>query len=316
MAAHWRARDLAIMAGGGAPCPEGKPLKATDQSLGWCYPPAAGSVVRLTAVASQNLEHHMTNLTRRGFTARAGATLALATTAALSSPAAADDIDVLYRAYIDLLPEHRRLRAAYGEAEARMPEWARPGPSCIDRDGKFVGSLCGAPRDETIKPSPFGALLCRPTRHDLRRTARAALGCPPGRCILYNGEPVTPANARAWYVGQLRSLREREAAAQVETDRAGVQAADAACNEHFDKVFDARMLVEAAPLSFNSVAARLLIVESVGLGRETYADALSFSTLEHLRPHLTGLIREHVDHLLAAIEQYPTVKLADMPFDA
>lgn len=258
----------------------------------------------------------MTILTRRHFAARAAATCALAAIPAASLAGGENDVHARYKAYIDLLPEHRRLRAAYGEAEARMPEWVRPGPSCIDRDGKFVGSLCGAPRDETIKPSPFGALLCRPTRHDLRRTARAALGCPPGRCILYNGEPVTAANARAWYGGQLRSLREREAAAQVETDRGGVQAADAACNEHFDRVFDARMLVEAAPLSFNSVAARLLIVESVGLGRETYADTLSLSTLEHLRPHLTGLIREHVDHLLAAIEQYPTVKLADMPFYA
>lgn len=56
-----RIADLAIsMAGGGASCPEGQPLKTADQSLGWCYPPATGPAARLKAVASQNLEHPMT----------------------------------------------------------------------------------------------------------------------------------------------------------------------------------------------------------------------------------------------------------------
>jgi len=44
LGAPWRARlSLAIMAGGGASCPEGEPLKARRLVVqASCYPPAAG----------------------------------------------------------------------------------------------------------------------------------------------------------------------------------------------------------------------------------------------------------------------------------
>lgn len=96
---------------------------------------------------------------------------------------------------------------------------------------------------------------------------------------------------------------------KLEADRTG----DASLAEYDTKMIDLRCRIEALPPEFNSVAA-LLLLQSVLKRAHAHADELETATLHHMRPRLTGLIREHVDLLLNSMVTDCRAKLAAMPF--
>jgi hypothetical protein len=86
-----------------------------------------------------------THSTRRAILAGAAAVPIAATTAERAFARSADDerIEQLWRARTELAAESRTLDRAHADAEARLPEWAAPGPMYLQSDGSHGGPVVG-----------------------------------------------------------------------------------------------------------------------------------------------------------------------------
>jgi hypothetical protein len=63
----------------------------------------------------------------------------------------------------------QHLSAAYTEAHAKLPAWARPGHRSIDQDGNPCGEICNWPLDETVTLPPLNAWrVVRPSIWDAK----------------------------------------------------------------------------------------------------------------------------------------------------
>lgn len=69
---------------------------------------------------------------------------------------AADDangaVNTLWAKYVALVAQAREIREAMREAEARLPEWAQPGPGYLAEDGTLTGKVVKWPVDLSIQP--------------------------------------------------------------------------------------------------------------------------------------------------------------------
>jgi hypothetical protein len=250
----------------------------------------------------------MKALTRRTFAGIAGASVAIATTPiAAASTTAADEADRLYRRYISMIPERRRLDAAYDEAEQQIPEWARSGPILITKDGTFKGGTIGWPRDVSIKPAPYLDKICRPSPTYLRKRYETFI------TDHLPWKTLTETDALRWYRKELRALVQRCRAQQAEKDRVGLAAKEAAIDRQYDLMWDIKDEIAALSPSMNSLAA-LLLLEAKSKRTDSYVHEMESYHFDHMQPHLSGLIAEHVDIFLAAMQDDPFPYLRDMPF--
>lgn len=243
----------------------------------------------------------MQNLTRRsvaaGLVAGAAATVAIP---AASAPAEA--VDRLWRAYVALIPEARRLTAAEAEAERRMPFWARRGPAYIAGDGSYAGDAVGWPLDLAVQPgrrSPSHWVLCRPGPSDVQEAFDVAVQM----------HPESRDWARANYRRHMRALVERLRAQKAERSRVGLPTIEAAYQANFDQRFDLIHQIEAMPPCPDSTAA-LILHGAMFMKNGSAVDNLpGLHVLTHLRSHVSGLVKEHVEQLLETAAFTPVDRL-------
>jgi hypothetical protein len=229
----------------------------------------------------------------------------------VNATAGADEVDRLYRAYIAMLPEKRRLNDELTATEKAIPEWARLGPKYLAPDGTFHGERVYWPRDVTMTPAPWLDKICRPGPDDLRQQYENFL---TNEFTATYQSCLTEADALRWYRRQLRALVARQHAQKAEEDRVGYHKLEAAYDAFCDKVWEPeRQLKRLAP-TVNSAAALILMKADIEYRKDQYADVVDATMLHHLMPALSGMIREHVEHLLSSIDEERLTTLYGMPF--
>jgi len=264
----------------------------------------------------------MTILSRRHFAARAAASLTLAAIPAASDAAggggaSTDPANALYARYVALVAQDRALGADYEEAVARLPEWAAPGPQRLTAAGGFAGEVVHMPRDVSITP-PEGVagIICRPCRYDFRRQAERIMNDRWGTSIVTwrNGEEVrvTRRTVRAGYRDEIRALETRYAAQEAEEAKVGLPRIEKAMEAMGEARCDTGAALAALPPTLDAAAAVLLTTASLTTRLDT--SAMQIETLQFMRPALSGLIRDHVEFLITAIDADPFLSAVELPF--
>jgi len=195
---------------------------------------------------------------------------------------------------------------AYEEAAARMPDWARGGLQMLGYGGVLSGQDVGWPAIQgSACDYQIATLQKHPVPAQVSKDLAACLSLRKKLAHNFTGQLAnseeTGREALALYRKELRELATRRRAQRFEEERAGVTAAEAriealveACRDIEDQIAD------LPPLTPNAVAARMLIPIEVEAGKpfaEGCENAADVKALAQLRPHLTGLLRAHVDEI-------------------
>jgi hypothetical protein len=222
----------------------------------------------------------MEALSRRKF-ATIAAVAAAAVTASVAANASEETPEVtadgLYREYVALMPECRRLHDQLQDTLAQIKR--RRGPNHLDLRATF---------DEAMRD---------------------------GVGHTYKGGLITRKNALRWYRKELRKLAHRLKAERAEEARVYLDAKSISLSRHLDKMFDIRQAIWKLPPSFNSITA-LVLSDAKMHAADREVLVLQDFPFKHVRPALSGLIAEHVDVWLSAIDsdRRPRPTLSEMPF--
>ena len=174
------------------------------------------------------------------------------------------------------------------EAEDRLPWWAKSGPSMLCHDGTFTGPIVGWPaiQDMELPDRPGVYKLVRPGKDD------------PWRFNGLSGE------WREKAIQQERdALAKRRKAQRSEKRRAGVLAANWALEALFKQLDAVDDEIEGLSSSTPNATAVLVLREALF---QAHTDdtidgsgefLVALKALEFLRPHLRGIVKEHVDDL-------------------
>lgn len=247
---------------------------------------------RAPAVQSPNIS----KLNRRALLVGAAAAVAASSASASASGEPPDALDALWRQRTALVAQSHTLAAQMATAVASMPEWARPGPAYIDGAGRPCGETVPFPRRLDPKlPTPNGRRLVRPSRQTIEEEYRS-------------DRRSHPAEADATRARRLAALEERLAAQQREEDRAGVDNLQLAVEANWQAALDIEAEIRDLPVTFNALAALLLIDISYDAKRTSTvampdtALAAALRPLRFLRPALTGEVAADVAALLESPE--------------
>lgn len=251
-------------------------------------------------------------LSRRA--ALAGLGLAI-TTGAVSAAAGAptaittanDAVDRLWRRYVVLIAEARKLAAAEKRAEAALPAWANRGPQYCDLRGRLRGFEVGWPLEPAGNwiDTSLGHRICRPGPRDLKAWfEREAEAAPDARAVL-----------RKQYRKRMRSLTQRIRAQREEKQKVGLPAIQAGDERNYDERWEVLEAIRNGTPCPNGAAA-LFLTDHEYHRRD---DALGshpglLGILSHLAPSLTGLLREHAEIILSEAERASLTKFGAMPF--
>ncbi len=220
----------------------------------------------------------------------AGASTAIGVAA--TSATTAENIDSLWRQYTALVVEAKATSRAIEQAEANLPEWARPGPWRVDWEGKFSGREVGWPiRKDLTYPDHDILRLARPGPFEISDWFEEAVSKWPWRREI----------ERARYRKNMRNFVKRVREQRLEKERVGLPGLLDADEGNYDRRWEIREAISALPPSDNSVAALLLL---------NLDEAIDIEVLSHLRPRLTGLIAEHA----ALVVERRCVDHKDLPF--
>lgn len=255
------------------------------------------------------MSESMHDLSRRsviaGVVALPGVALAAAPAAATSPALAAAGPDVarieqLWTERTALAAESRALYRACLDADARMPEWARPGPRFLRSDGTYADAngIVGWPRIETSRrPAGSAKINTRPSFSDIRDDFR--------RDVALRG-PKARESARGVYRERMRDLAARIRLQQNERAKVGLpalEARDAVVRNRILEIEDCIQLTAAAS-PMKAAATFLVALNGWNDRRDSLATVWQFETIASgmlplIRPHLSGLIARHVDDLIA-----------------
>ena len=233
---------------------------------------------------------------------------------AIAPPASADTTALrLWAERQSHVERLRHLSAAYAEAQAKLPAWAKPGHRSIDHDGNPCGEVCSWPLDETVTPPPVNAWrVVRPSIWDAKENFDFGV-----RVFHWTGKhrAIQRAAMRRTIrviVGRLRERdRLRDELGLTEVDRQMEATTDALMKTEY-------CFCECDGETPNIIAARLMM----GLTNDCQLDAvasghgycgvmaMALVALRGLLPGLSGLICEHA----AFYVDNPTTPLRLMPF--
>jgi hypothetical protein len=253
------------------------------------------------------------NTSRRFFISALATTPAIALPA-IASPAPAGTTALCLWAERQTHVERLRdLVAAYTEANAKLPAWARPGHRSIDQDGNPCGEICSWPLDETVTPPPFNAWrVVRASTWDAKENFDFGV-----RVFHWTGKhrAIQRAAMRRTVRAIIGRLREQNRL----RDELGISELDRQIEATTDALMDAEYYFhECDGEGPNIVAARLMIgltndcQQNAIAGGHGYCGimAMALVALRGLLPSLSGLIREHA----AFYVENPTTPLGAMPF--
>jgi hypothetical protein len=264
------------------------------------------------ALKSQ-IEGSKMNTSRRLFLFTAAAAAPAIALPAIASPAPADTTALrLWAERQPIVDRIRSLCAAYNEANAKLPDWARPGHERVDTVGNPCGAIVYCPLAKEFSLPERGERIVRPSTWQAKENFEFAVR------VFGNGSAAYREKARAILRQNVRAivarLRERNALYEslglIELDREITAACDALCAAE-----DAISELEQTP---NVVAARLMARLAINCNNDSVADgngydgamATALIALRGLLPSLSGLIREHA----AFYVENPTTPLGAMPF--
>jgi hypothetical protein len=191
----------------------------------------------------------------------------------------------------------RELRALHDqieEAEAKLPEWARGGPMYVNSEGEYVGQFVGWPAvdDGGRRPGKGAYINRRPGPGDIRRNFELSFSITrskEGRRKL-----------RSEYKNALTRLNERRAKQRLEEDAVGLGSLHNATEIVCSQISHTDYQIVAFPKSSPARAAAVYLSEMMFDASKTdYTPLAAQPILEHLRPHLTGLLAQHVDDVIA-----------------
>jgi hypothetical protein len=233
-----------------------------------------------------------TTVNRRSLLAGALVALAVpaAADAATAAPAAGDPLDALWRERTDLVAKSHELAAERAAAVATMPEWARPGPAYVDSAGRACGETVPWPRrlDATL-PAAGSLRLARASRQTIEQDYQ-------------HDRRADPAAAEHFRARRLAAFEDRLVAQRLEEDRAGVTRVQREIEADWLVMLDIETEIAAGPVTFNAVAALLLIDISYDAGRgnsiETPDAGLSAAPLRFIRGQLSGEVAIDVAAML------------------
>jgi len=178
---------------------------------------------------------------------------------------------------------------AQREAEARLPWWAKSGPNMLCHDGTFTGQVVGWPAIQDLeRPDRPGVYhLIRPGKFDAWR---------------FNGM------SGEWRERAIRKARDdlakRMKAQRAEKWRAGVITADWALEALYDQLDAIDDQIDKLSNSTPNAAAVLVLHTTLLYVDQNYGLNMNpelhvaLKAFEFLRPHLRGIVKEHVEDLL------------------
>jgi len=248
--------------------------------------------------------------TRRAILAGAAAVPIAATTAERAFARTADDerIEQLWKERTKLVAESQELHRAHVNAEACLPEWAAPGPTYLHSDGSYGGPDVGWPRKE-VDRLPEGPVMInvRPSPHDCRRDFETSVRIWGKR---------ERKKAQRVYEARIAALDERIARQREEHAKVGLPAIDDLTEHVMDRVCDIDDAIKAIPTSSpTKAAAHFMLGLLLGRLSDTLDDdddlgTIASGVLPLLRPHLSGMIAQHIDDLI----EHPAKPLCEREF--
>jgi len=205
---------------------------------------------------------------------------------------------------------HAALIAAR-EGYARIPEWARPGPSFLHSDGIYRGPRAGWPRIEG-GPVPEGSAMInkRPSPYDIEQHYKLS--------VQVSGKSKAGKKAaKKIRDRQLAEFKERVRLQRAEEQKAGLPELERASTAATDRFLAVESkILGLTPRSPHAIAAGLLIdvahecQDHDSVGNPSSEMIIASRVLEALRPHLRGVIRSQVDELL----DNRSMSIGDMAF--
>jgi hypothetical protein len=183
------------------------------------------------------------------------------------------------------------LGAASDAADSKLPEWARPGPKYLGRDGGAWGDeRTGWPiaADLSRRPLMSDCVNARPSPDELYEEYRRAddrWGAP-----LQN------------FAAQLAALNDRLRQKDAEEERLGIPALD----ERLEASFNARRAVEFALeklIDSSDLAAAAVLMVEIELDNGEDVPGLHRAALRALTPRLAGEIAADADRILSQPEE-------------
>jgi hypothetical protein len=199
-------------------------------------------------------------------------------------------LEALWVQRTDLALELRKTYAALSDAEAKMPEWARPGPTYLRSDGSYFGEVSNWPRiEDATRPEGIAFTNVRPSPADLEKNF---------------GFRGWSKQSRQEFEDAMSALNEHLARQEAERAKLGIPELESAAERLVDRICDMNEEIEAAPQPSPTKAAAMFMI---GMTRARLSDtldnrdmqyAMANGTLPLIRPHLSGLIADHIDDLI------------------
>lgn len=253
--------------------------------------------------------------TKRAVLAAALATTAMA--AVSTAPVVAAEIPSpetdLWDEFRQQVAEYRVANAAYEEAEARMPWWARPGRESINSAGEHIGFMSGWPADQSVVP-PQGAgwRYIRTTPYQLHKEYNFFVGT-----MGFGDLPKSRSALRAKFRQRVRDQIKLRRQQRDEQRRVGLHELENRANQLRDRAYQTLGLLEdqrgVTPTSIATRVLLLITAEADPRDRIGCIETVSISLLEDLRPHLEGGVASVVDEVLTKYDE-DVVTYADLSY--
>ena len=188
--------------------------------------------------------------------------------------------------------------AAFDEATARLPEWARSGPQYLASDGSFSGNIEPWPRMRAARPQKGLFRNVRPSLAGIDREYQMTLARFEGRRGYETEvEQVKRHHARARAQFAARCRRQKAA-----REKLNLPDLEASLDNAWDRIFAVEEQIRevAAPTAHGLAALILVEIRASCEGTNGGAMACGRPVLRAVQPHLSGAIGYDVAELLAA----------------
>ncbi len=232
--------------------------------------------------------------------------VAVAPAAAAATPA---PLSVADQRALDLWARRQRAKricdereAASAAAASKLPEWARPGPKYLRRDGSPFGEdMSPSPMVVDLRRRPLmpGSIVdARPSAEDLYAEWRRADEAEVRRSVESDDGFAETGAALSEFVRALAEHEGRLRQMRAEHERLGTYGLDNALEAAF-RVRSAVELQLEKLIDFSDLAAAAMLIVEIGYDNGEDVPGLQRAALRALRPRLVGAIAEDADRVLS-----------------